>query len=103
MMKFDITKPLGEDLEEYMEADIKNICFELHTQGIVNENQFQTLGAMVCKKNASELAKLFSKKTKRCIWYMYDNITYTFSFYDMDMYSQDKDEVLRKSRNYQKL
>lgn len=98
-MEFDCTKPLGENLELYMGTDLGAICNELSLHGIVYESQFQKLSSMVCKQNTSELAKLFSKKTRRCIWYSYDNHTYHFVFYDMDKYS--KDEALRLSKDYQ--
>ena len=34
-MEFDCTKPLGENLETYLNADIKSICSELKDKGIV--------------------------------------------------------------------
>lgn len=98
-MEYDCTKPLGELLEEYMKPDLKNICFELSLHGIVYESQFDKLWSMVCKKNATELSDLFTKGTKRRIWYTYDDTTCNFVFYDMDRYKAD--EAIRLSIDYQ--
>lgn len=98
-MPYDCTKPLGDDLGPYMGADLKKICDELSLHGIVYESQFKKLSSMVCKHNANELVKLFSKKTRRCIWYTYDNFSCNFVFYDMDKYSQE--EAIRLSKDYQ--
>ena len=72
-MEFDCTKPLGENLETYLNADINSICSELKDKGIVYEHQFSTLWSMVCKHNALELTELFSKRTGLDIFYQYDN------------------------------
>ncbi|MBQ9935278.1 MAG: hypothetical protein IJO70_05455 [Lachnospiraceae bacterium] len=89
-MEYDCTKPLGDSLEEYLGEDLKNICIELSLQGIVYEHQFNKLWSMVCKMNAHELSKLFTKKTQLCIGYAYDKKTCNFVFYDMDVYNADK-------------
>lgn len=99
-MEFDCTKPLGELLEIYVEPDIKKICFELSTQGIVYEGQFKTLWSMVCKNNALELSRLFAKKTRLGISYKYDNKTCNFIFYNMDIYSGN--QAIQKSIDYHK-
>ena len=98
-MEFDCTKPLGDDLESYIEADLSSICTELSIHGIVYESQFTKLHSMVCKQNALELASLFQKRTRLGITYGYDQITCNFFFYNMDMYS--KEEAMRLSVIYQ--
>lgn len=98
-MEYDITKPLGEHLEEYMGSVLKNICYELAVHGIVYENQFDKLYSMVCKLNATQLCDLFTKRIKRKIWHAYDDETMNFVFYDMDVYRSD--EALRLSVAYQ--
>lgn len=98
-MKYDCTKPLGDNLEDYFDADLKLICNELVLQGIVYESQFEKLWSMVCKQNATELASLFRKKTRRGISYGYDSVTCHFFFYDLDVYK--KDEAMRLSVQYQ--
>lgn len=47
-MELDCTKPLGDDLESYIEADLSSICTELSIHGIVYESQFTKLHSMVC-------------------------------------------------------
>lgn len=99
-MEFDCTKPLGENLETYLNADINSICSELKDKGIVYEHQFSTLWSMVCKHNALELTELFSKRTGLDIFYQYDNVTCNFVFYDTDVHTRQ--EAIRKSIEYQK-
>lgn len=99
-MEYDCTKPLGDMLETYIKLDANYIFDELLTHGIVFESQFPSLGSMVCKQNASELAVLFSIKTLLNISYMYDNQTLNFVFYNEDKYSSE--EANRLSVCYQK-
>ena len=98
-MEYDCTKPLGDALESYMETDLSSICTELALRGIVYESQFERLYSMVCKKNASELVRLFHKRTRLGIAYGYDQITCNFFFYNMDMYSSE--EAMRLSVDFQ--
>jgi len=98
-MEFDCTKPLGEALEKYLSTDLKEICLELSLHGIVYEGQYMKLGAMVCKKNAFELAGLFRKRTRKGISYGYENVSCAFFFYDMDKYT--KEEAARLSVIFQ--
>lgn len=61
-MDYDCTKPLGNELENYLDSDLKKIIFELSQHGIVYEHQFDKLWSMVCKLNAYDISNLFSKK-----------------------------------------
>lgn len=54
---------------------------------------------MVCKMNAPELTELFTKKTKLCIAYAYDDTTCNFIFYNMDVYNVH--EAIKLSITYQ--
>lgn len=86
-MDYDCTKPLGNQLENYLDSDLDNIISELLHHGIVYEYQFKKLWSMVCKLNTHELSNLFSEKTQYHIWYAYDNTTCNFVFYDTDKYN----------------
>ena len=86
-MNYDCTKPLGNQLENYLDSDLDNIIFELLHHGIVYEYQLKKLWSMVCKLNTHELSNLFSEKTQCHIWYAYDNTTCNFVFYDTDKYN----------------
>lgn len=39
-MDYDCTKPLGNQLENYLDTDLEKICFELSLHGIVYEHQW---------------------------------------------------------------
>lgn len=104
-MKFDCTQPLEEKLEEYMRPDLESICVELATDGVVYEGQFVTLNSMVCKKNATALAKLFARilgeldeGTEYSIWYTYDSTTCNFVFYNQEKYKGS--DVIKLSIDY---
>ena len=98
-MNYDCTKPLGNQLENYLDTDLEKISFELSLHGIVYEQQFNKLYSMVCKLNTINLCDLFTEKTQRHIWYAYDDTTYNFVFYDMDKY--DAKEAIKLSIAYQ--
>ncbi len=99
MNEYDITRPLGDKLEEYMAIDLFNICNELVIHGIVYESQYKKLSSMVCKKNATELMEIFRQKTRKEILYGYDNVTCNFFFYDMEKYKLD--DAIRLSISFQ--
>lgn len=98
-MDYDCTKPLGNQLENYLDTDLEKIIFELSLHGIVYEHQFNKLWSMVCKLNAHDLSNLFTQKTQCHILYAYDNTTCNFVFYDMDKYNAK--EAIRLSIAYQ--
>lgn len=97
-MGYDLTKSLGNALEDYMSSDIKDICMELVLHGIVYETQFQSLSTMVCKKNAFDLSQLFSRKTQLDIYYDYDNSFKVFVFFDTNRFSRN--DAVEKSMQY---
>lgn len=98
-MDYDCTKPLGNELENYLDSDLKKIIFELSQHGIVYEHQFDKLWSMVCKLNAYDLSNLFSQKTQCHIGYTYDNTTCNFVFFDMDKYNAK--DAIKSSIIYQ--
>lgn len=99
-MNFDCTKPLEDKLELYLKDDIGDICDELCENGIVYESQYKSLWSMICKHNSLEMIELFSRETKLNIFYVYDNVTCNFVYYDTEKYSRE--EAVQKSVQYQK-
>lgn len=98
-MCYDTTKPLGDQLREYISKDLPEMSKELLYRGIVYESQFRSLHSMVCKQNASELTTLFGKETGLSIRCGYDTVSCMFYFYDEDKYSQE--EALHASLVFQ--
>lgn len=99
-MCFDCSKPLGNNLELYLNDDLDKMCNELYNHGIIFESQFDKLISMVCKNSSPELVKLLSEKTQLNIRQDFDDQTRYFLFYDVDRYTRK--EAIKKSISYQK-
>ena len=99
-MDFDCTKPLGDNLELYLNDDLDKMCNELHSHGIIFESQFDKLISMVCKNSATGIVELLSERTQLNIRQDYDEQTKYFLFYYVNRYTRK--EAIKKSISYQK-